>query len=144
AGKTAGKTSGDRNPAGGLVFLGFAAVGAVLLQILLGAGFRHRVMGVLPHAIDAVLVVALVAVLASAFRRRGRGRHLAFSRLAAAALGAQLVLGVVIYLLLRNANSSTGTAAATVVIAVLHLGFGSALLFASVGCAFWALKVPRA
>ena len=135
---------GDAARSGGLVALGFGSVAAVLLQILLGAGFRHRVLGALPHALDAVLVVVLVALLGSRFSRRGAGRHRTFSRLAAAALGAQLILGVVIYLLLRRADSSTGTAAATVIVAVLHLGFGSALLFACVGCAFWTLREPSA
>jgi heme A synthase len=106
------RVNGDVTTSGSLVFLGFAAVGAVLLQILLGAGF---------------------------------GRHLVFSRMAAVALGAQLILGVVIYLLVRKADTTMETtAAATVLVAVLHLGFGSVLLFASVGCAFWTLRAPTA
>ncbi|HUJ75989.1 MAG TPA: COX15/CtaA family protein, partial [bacterium] len=64
--------AGPQGGARGLVALCAGTVAAVLLQILLGAGYRHKVLGVLPHAIDGVLAIVLVALLASAVRRRAR------------------------------------------------------------------------
>jgi heme a synthase len=46
--------------------LTIATIGAVLLQLVLGAGFRHGAWGILPHVIGAVIVASLIIWTASA------------------------------------------------------------------------------
>lgn len=46
--------------------LTLASIGAVLLQLVLGAGFRHGAWGIIPHVIGAVVVASLIIWTASA------------------------------------------------------------------------------
>src|SRR5262249_41526469 len=69
-----------RSDAGGFSLRRLTALslGAVLGQLVLGAGFRHGAFGILPHAIGAALVAAVVVWTACAtLRRHGRDRYLA-------------------------------------------------------------------
>jgi cytochrome c oxidase assembly protein subunit 15 len=72
-----------------------SAACATLLQLILGAAFRHKGFGIIPHLIGAVLVTILIFWLARALRHR-------FSRVPAlrtsakvlhALIGTQLILG---------------------------------------------------
>jgi len=45
-------------------------VGAVFLQLILGAAFRHKAFGIIPHLIGAVIVTILIFVTAGALKRR--------------------------------------------------------------------------
>ncbi len=144
----------------GLKGLFVAAAAAVALQSLLGAGYRHRILGVWPHAVGAAVVALLAAAAFIAVRRQPLGPgagsaqerlHLV-AKLAMGTVGTQILLGVASYVLLGrepgNAGlaenggwaGTTGWAAATVIVAVLHLGTGSALLVESVAGAFWASR----
>jgi len=49
----------------GLRTLTALTVGAVLIQLVLGAGFRHQAFGILPHIVGAVAVTLLVVWTAS-------------------------------------------------------------------------------
>jgi heme a synthase len=77
-----------------------ASVSAVLLQLVLGAGFRHQAFGIIPHilgaAVVAILIVSTVVVL---MRRHASDQYLAGpGKLAVALLVVQLGLGVAAYL----------------------------------------------
>jgi heme a synthase len=75
--------------------LGIATVGAVLVQLMLGAAFRHKAFGIIPHLAGAVVVTILIFFLAGALKRRfssvpelrsaARGLHIL--------IGLQLLLG---------------------------------------------------
>jgi heme A synthase len=75
--------------------LAAAAVCAVFLQLILGAAFRHKAFGIIPHLAGAVVVTGLIFWLAGALKRRfpslpelrfaARGLHIL--------IGLQLLLG---------------------------------------------------
>jgi len=87
-------TVGDFNRPG-IHSLAIVTAAAVLVQLLLGAAFRHKGFGIIPHLVGAVVVTTLIFVLAGALRRRfsrvpllrvsARGLH--------ALIGIQLLLG---------------------------------------------------
>lgn len=81
--------------------LGAAAIAAIIAQTALGAAFRHGTFGrsawaILPHALGALIVAALIYLLAGAAMRSGGLRRPAL--LALALLVVQMVLGVAAYL----------------------------------------------
>jgi len=45
-------------------------IAAVFLQLILGAAFRHKAFGIIPHLIGAVIVTILVFMTAGALKRR--------------------------------------------------------------------------
>ncbi|HEV7968423.1 MAG TPA: COX15/CtaA family protein [Candidatus Acidoferrales bacterium] len=45
-------------------------VAAVFLQLILGAAFRHKAFGIIPHLIGAVMVTILIFMTAGALKRR--------------------------------------------------------------------------
>ena len=57
----------------GLRSLTAITVGAVLIQLVLGAGFRHQAFGILPHIIGALAVALLVVWTASGVLARSGG-----------------------------------------------------------------------
>jgi heme a synthase len=75
-------------------------VAAVLIQLVLGAGFRHMAFGVIPHVAGAVAVTVLIAWTSiTAIRNYGSDSYL--RRPAGLALGlvvAQVTLGVLAYI----------------------------------------------
>jgi heme a synthase len=83
----------------GLRRLTALSLGVVLGQLVLGAGFRHGAFGILPHALGAVAVTAVVLWTAlAALRRHGDTRYLARpARLLVVALALQVTLGVLAY-----------------------------------------------
>jgi hypothetical protein len=121
----------------------------VLLQSLFGAGFRHRIFGILPHAADAVVVtllVVLIVVTVHRKRRLGCGHgpaELLFIpiRIALWIVGAQLLLGLASYVLLGTAFTHAKPVAVVVIVAVAHLGLGSALLVDAIVLWLWTLRL---
>ena len=101
------------------------------LQIALGAGFRHRAFGLLPHVIGA-MIVPLVILLAGVFVLQQFPRHRAL-RPAAIALvtitGVQVVLGIAAYFARMNAAAYP---LAMVLTTVAHVATGGLTLAASV------------
>jgi len=72
--------------------LATVTVAAVLIQLVLGAGFRHLAFGVIPHVVGAAAVTLLVGwTSATALRRYGSDRYL--RRPAITALALVLVQG---------------------------------------------------
>jgi len=76
------------------------SVAAVLMQLVLGAAFRHGASGVTPHAVFAVIVTVIVVWTAIAtLRRYSRDAYLGRpAKLLLVLLTAQVSLGVVAYL----------------------------------------------
>jgi heme A synthase len=111
--------------------LGIAIPILVVLQITLGAAFRHNAMGVLWHILNAMIVL-LVILCAGIFVLRQYPEHPSL-RPAALALvvitGVQALLGFSAYIvLLVSSENNIGL----IVTGVLHLANGSLTLAASV------------
>lgn len=103
----------------------------VLLQIGLGAGFRHRAFGLLPHVIGA-MIVPLVILLVGAFVLHQFPKHRALRPAAVGLLaitGVQIVLGIVAYVARMNAAEYPLTMVLTT---VAHVATGGLTLAASV------------
>ena len=77
-----------------------ATVLAVLIQLVLGAGFRHQAFGIVPHIVGAVCVTVLISITVTAvLRRYGNDSYLARpAKVAAGLLVVQLGLGIGAYL----------------------------------------------
>jgi cytochrome c oxidase assembly protein subunit 15 len=73
---------------------------AVLIQLVLGAGFRHQAFGIAPHIAGAVIVAVLIATtVITVVRRHGDDGYLARpAKFAVALLIIQLGLGIGAYL----------------------------------------------
>jgi cytochrome c oxidase assembly protein subunit 15 len=75
------------------------AVGAVLIQLVLGAGFRHQALGIIPHIVGAAVVTFLiVSTVIILLRRHGEDDYLARpAKLVFGLLIVQLCLGIGAY-----------------------------------------------
>ncbi|HEX5230016.1 MAG TPA: hypothetical protein VFW44_20025 [Bryobacteraceae bacterium] len=102
----------------------------VLLQIMLGAGYRHKLIGLLPHLGGALVVTLAILVLGMLVRQR----HPAHKKLCAAAtwlmcfVGLQVALGFTALLLPILRASPIAVIAAT----AAHVVVGSMTLAANV------------
>jgi len=104
---------------------------AVLAQIALGAGFRHRAISVLPHVIGAV-VVSIIILTTCAFVLHQFPEHKALRKPATVLLGVtvlQFGLGLATYLAGSRADQPQ---LSTIVSTVLHVAMGALTLAASV------------
>jgi heme a synthase len=84
-----------------------ATVFAVLIQLVLGAGFRHQAFGIIPHILGALAVtVLIVSTLVALMRHHGENQSLARpGKIAFGLLAVQLCLGVGAYVArLASAN----------------------------------------
>ena len=103
----------------------------ILVQIALGAGFRHRAFGLLPHVIGAMLV-PLVILLAGIFVLQQFPKHRSLRPAAIALLtitGVQVFLGVIAYIARINAFEYP---LAMVLTTVAHVATGGLTLATSV------------
>jgi len=103
----------------------------ILVQIALGAGFRHRAFGLLPHVIGAMLV-PLVILLTGIFVLQQFPKHRSLRPAAVALLsitGVQVFLGVIAYIARINAAEYP---LAMVLTTVAHVATGGLTLAASV------------
>jgi cytochrome c oxidase assembly protein subunit 15 len=117
----------------------------LLLQIALGAGYRHRALGILPHVIGAVVVAAAVLIFA-VFVLVQFPKHDALRRSASFLAGitlVQVLFGVVAYLTRINSLPSVAPAAPMVWATVVHVGFGALTMGASVVLAIQVLRHVR-
>jgi cytochrome c oxidase assembly protein subunit 15 len=75
--------------------LAAATAGAVFVQLILGAAFRHKGFGIIPHLCWAAVVTVMIFMLARALRRRFSANPVLrnASRLLHALIGIQLLLG---------------------------------------------------
>jgi heme A synthase len=121
-------------PWGPLRPLGIVVPILVVLQIGIGAAFRHNAMNVLWHILNALIVLTVVLV-AGVFVCRQYPEHSALRPAAVALLivaGVQVLLGFSVYLvLLMSSENNTGL----IVTGVLHVANGALTLAASVALA---------
>lgn len=104
----------------------------ILVQIILGAAFRHNALGIIPHLIGAAVVTFMVfwTVLAVATRfRTVRDLRIA-ARCLEIALGIQLLLGGAAYWAVVAARDAVQPTPVYVTLTVAHVAVG-ALTFAS-------------
>jgi cytochrome c oxidase assembly protein subunit 15 len=110
--------------------LSAATVCAVLIQLVLGAGFRHQAFGIIPHIVGAVAVTLLiVSTVVAVLRRHGSDGYL--TRPAKAAVGllfAQLCLGVGAYLARLASAGDPQPLEPMISLTVVHLVVGGLTL----------------
>jgi len=109
----------------------------ILVQIILGAAFRHNAFGIIPHLIGAVVVTFMVfwTVLATAtrFRKVPQANDLRIAaRYLEILLGVQLILGGVAYWAVTAAKSAVQPTPTYVTLTVIHVAVGALTFAASV------------
>ena len=107
-----------------------ATVGAVLIQLVLGAGFRHQAFGIIPHIVGAVVVTLLITATAALVMRRQKGNdYLARpGKLAVALLVLQIALGVTAYLARLGSMEAPQPLEPMISLTVAHLVVGGLTL----------------
>lgn len=102
----------------------------VLIQLVLGAGFRHQAFGIIPHIVGAVVATVLIAttVVAVVRRYRDEGYLVRPARLAIALLVVQLGLGVAAYLARLGAAADPQPLEPMISLTVAHLVVGALTL----------------
>jgi cytochrome c oxidase assembly protein subunit 15 len=120
-----------------------ASVGAVLIQLVLGAGFRHQAFGIIPHIVGAVAVtVLIVSTLVAVMRRHGDDDYLAGPAKAAfGLLLVQLCLGVAAYVARLASASDPQPLEPMISLTVAHLVVGGLTLAAMVMLALRSFQV---
>jgi heme a synthase len=103
----------------------------IFLQVVLGAGFRHRDIPVWPHAAGALVVLAMVTWTAVALRKRFEGsREMSKARIALHAIfGLQFLLGIGAWWSRLTTADAPQPMPVMVTLTVVHTVVG-ALLFA--------------
>jgi cytochrome c oxidase assembly protein subunit 15 len=114
--------------------LSLATVAAVFVQLVLGAAFRHKAFGIIPHLAGAVVVTGLIFWLAGALKRRfpgvpelrsaARGLHIL--------IGLQLLLGAAAYWSRIYAASFPQPIPVMVGLTVAHVVTGALVLVSTV------------
>ncbi len=115
----------------------------VLIQIALGAAFRHRAIGVLPHVLFS-MVVTLVVLFTATFVMHQFPDHRALSASAKALLGVtflQVILGVAAYYTRLQAAEQP---LAMVLTTVAHVATGGLTLASSIVLSIQILRNVRA
>lgn len=123
--------------------LSAATTGSILLQLILGAAFRHSGFGITPHLLGAVLVAILVAwaVARVLLRHRNeprlRGPALALGIL----LAVQLFLGFGSYILKLMNRDSPQPMPWVVAFTTIHVAVGALVLGASLVLTLQAFRL---
>ncbi|HEV2287520.1 MAG TPA: COX15/CtaA family protein [Candidatus Acidoferrales bacterium] len=117
-----------------LFALALATSCAILVQIVLGAAFRHNAFGIIPHLIGAVVVTGMVfwTVLAAATRFRKVRDLRAAARYLEILLGLQILLGGAAYWAVLAARDAVQPTPLYVIITVAHVAVGALTFAASV------------
>lgn len=120
-----------------------ASVGAVLMQLVLGAGFRHQAFGIIPHIMGAAAVtVLIVSTLVTVMRRHGGDDYLAGpAKAAIGLLVVQLCLGVAAYLARLASASDPQPLEPMISLTVAHLVVGALTLAVMVVLALRSFQV---
>ncbi|HJQ69705.1 MAG TPA: COX15/CtaA family protein [Blastocatellia bacterium] len=110
--------------------LSAVAVASVLIQLVLGAGFRHGAFGIMPHIIGAITVTVLVIWTAvTVLRRHGEDSFLARPAVGALILLViQLGLGVSAYLARAAAHGNPQPLEPMITLTVAHVVVGALTL----------------
>jgi cytochrome c oxidase assembly protein subunit 15 len=123
-----------------------ATVGAVLIQLVLGAGFRHQAFGIIPHIIGAAVVTFLiVSTVTILMRRHGEDDYLARpGKLALGLLIVQLCLGVAAYVARVGSANDPQPLEPMISLTVAHLVVGALTLATMVVLALRCYQVLEA
>jgi cytochrome c oxidase assembly protein subunit 15 len=111
--------------------LAIAAPVLVLLQIALGAAFRHKALGLMPHVIGAILIGAAVMMIA-VFVLTQFPKHESLRKAATAVLvvtGVQIMMGIAAYMARLNESTNHNWMIASTVI---HVALGGLTLATTV------------
>jgi heme a synthase len=114
----------------------------VLIQVGLGAAFRHRALGLMPHLIGA-MVVSLAIMLICMFVMQQFPTHASLRRSAVVLLsvtGAQVFLGLFAYLTRARAVEDP---LAMVIVTVAHVATGALTLASSIALSIQILRNVR-
>jgi cytochrome c oxidase assembly protein subunit 15 len=117
--------------------LAFSAPVLVLVQLALGAGYRHRAFTVMPHVIGAIFVTGFLITVA-VFVLAQFGSHSILNRTAWAMMGitiVQVVLGIVTYLARLSGAESAVPSHSTVLLTILHVATGALTMACAVALA---------
>ena|SRR5438093_1378764 len=112
-------------------FLAILNAAVIYLQVILGAGFRHKEIPVWPHMAGALLVLGVVTWTAVVLRRRfGQSRELSKARILLHAIfGTQFLLGFGAYWSRISTADAPQPTPVMVTLTVIHTVVG-AILFA--------------
>jgi cytochrome c oxidase assembly protein subunit 15 len=106
----------------------------VMVQILLGAAYRHKALDIMAHILGAFVVASLIAYacisIASAYPKHGPLRKTAVSLVWITAL--QILLGIGAYFTRVASVGSTEPASMMVLFTVAHVGVGALTMATSV------------
>jgi heme a synthase len=119
---------------------------AVFLQLILGAAFRHKGFGIIPHLIGAAIVTVLMFVTAGALKRRFRNIP-ALRRCATwlhALIGAQLLLGAGAYWSRLASAHAPQPPGVMVILTVVHTVTGALVLAATLVTTLISFRLVRA
>ena len=130
--KPASRAADVANPS--IHVLAIGAASAVFLQLILGAAFRHKAFGIIPHLAGAVVVTGLIFWLAGALKRRfAVVPELRYAALGLHILiGVQLLLGAAAYWSRLYAASFPQPIPVMVSLTVAHVVTGALVLVATV------------
>ena len=105
-------------------------IGAVFLQLILGAAFRHKAFGIIPHLIGAVIVTILVFMTAGALKRRFSNTPplRSCARILHILIGVQLLLGASAWWSRVYATPFPQPVAIMVTLTVVHTVTGALVL----------------
>jgi cytochrome c oxidase assembly protein subunit 15 len=117
----------------------------VLLQIALGAGYRHRAFGIMPHVVGAIVIGSLILLFAVFVLVQFPG-HAALRRSGWSVISitlVQLLLGVAAYFVRLNSLEAATLDSAMVAFTVAHVGFGALTMASTVILAIQVLRHVR-
>ena len=119
---------------------------AVFLQLILGAAFRHKGFGIIPHLIGAVIVTILVFVTAGALKRRFADVPALRScaRYLHILIGVQLLLGVGAYWSRLYSARFPQPIGVMVALTVVHTVTGALVLAVTLVTALISYRMLRA
>jgi heme A synthase len=125
--------------------LATATVGVVLVQLVLGAAFRHGAIGIVPHITGAVVVTILASITVVRTVRTG-ARDPYLTRPAWTAMGLliiQLALGVLAYLARLASRSDPQPLEPMISLTVMHVIVGALTLATLLALALRVRQVVR-
>jgi heme a synthase len=126
-----------------LTSLSVATVAAIVIQLVLGAGFRHGAWGILPHMIFFLVVTFLVVWVGRTAKSRFRSNPdlRRATVLLHATFGTQVVLGFAAFWAVERAISAAQPTLSYVLITVAHVLVGALVLAASVLLALTSFRL---
>jgi cytochrome c oxidase assembly protein subunit 15 len=118
---------------------------AVFLQLVMGAAFRHKGFGIIPHLVGAVIVTILIFMTAGALKRRFAGIPALRSsaRYLHILIGVQLLLGVGAYWSRLYAAHFPQPIAVMVLLTVVHTVTGALVLAVTLVTALISYRMIR-